>query len=89
MTEEENRRVGRCIFDLITFAMEAKIPEHEFLAAITEILAIKLASMPKRERRKLLEEIGEIVEGYAEGVNKLPADKKEILRRCGWEFDEG
>jgi len=85
---ESERRIGRCILDLITFAAESKVPEGEFLEAITRILIVKLASMPRRERRRMLEDIGESVEVFAERASRLPAGMKELLRRMGWEFDE-
>jgi len=83
-----NERIIMRASDLLSFAMEAKVPESEFLAAITYILAVKLASMPKRERERGLEDIRELVEACVEVANELPADKKEFLKRCGWEFDE-
>lgn len=84
---ESERRIGRCILDLITFAAESKVPEGEFLEAITRILIIKLASMPRRERRRMLEDIGESVEFLAERASRLPADWKELLKRVGWVFE--
>ena len=82
----DSKRNQRCINDLFSFAIETKIPENEFLTAITDILAIKLASMPKKERQQLLEDIGELVESYAEKSKELPADEKRILKQVGWEF---
>jgi len=61
-----NERIIMRASDLLSFAMEAKVPESEFLAAITYILAVKLASMPKRERERGLEDIRELVEACVE-----------------------
>ena len=81
----DEKRIRRCVHDLISFAMEMKVPEDEFLTAITDILAIKLASMPKEIRLKQLEELGRFADIYSKKVKKMDKEIREILVSMGWE----
>ena len=83
----DNKRNWRCVKDLISFGMEMGVPEEEFLTAISDILAIKLASMPEKDRQQTLEYIEGPARGYAKTFKELPADEKKLFKQLGWEFE--
>lgn len=85
--EYDNKRNRRCVKDLISFGMEMKVSEQEFLTAISDILAIALASMPEKDRQQQLGWIKELAGEYVKMFKELPADEKKILKQVGWEFE--
>lgn len=83
----DNKRNWRCVKDLISFGMEMKVSEQEFLTAISDILAISLASMPEKDRQQQLGWIKELAGEYAKKFKGLPTDEKKLLKQMGWEFE--